>query len=306
MPHFFWSHLDRLKTISEPIHQLCLSVFESSSKKSVHQALICGKNLSNQQAAERALKTTAIAVGIYHVLVVSGAHLTFLERVLSAIKTPSWLVKWVLFLFALMAHWDPPVVRALFESILRSYTQNSWLSVFLSYLFSIALHPQWIHSSSLLLSLAARSALELPIQGRLKQSFLTSLFLWPLIHSWSPMQFTLILLNVLTAELSLAVWLFSVLTFLATVGSQSLFEILGLKTTWVPQALPSLAVLGSWSVDILHLGLNSLSRWQPHEMTTWFRISQRHYFAYAALLLLTTGVLSRASTKIKLSQPNQK
>jgi hypothetical protein len=298
LPNLFWSNLEKAKLAAKPTHDLCLRFFENSHERPVHQALVCGKSLSHLNPYESTLKTTSIAVGIYHVLVVSGAHLTFLEKTLGRLKTPRWIIRLILFLFAMMAHWDPPVVRALFESLIRSHSQRGWLNIFLSYLFSLALHPQWIHSGSLHLSIAARSALELPVAGSLKQAFLASLFLWPLIHAWSPMQFTLILLSVLTAEVSLAIWLLSTLAFSIWKFSTTALEFFGFKETLIHSLTWYFVQLSYFLVENLHALLKLLSRWQPHENAILFRMPQWMLFWYASSLLLITGLARHLNKKM--------
>lgn len=124
--------------ISVPVHQHCLEYTPVFSHRPLIQALVCGRSLTD-------LRTLSAwkALGLIHLLVVSGGHLVavlgliriglspFLwmfrdrPRVESAIR---WLLLTLLSIFAFANRLQPPVLRALFDVGFRpALRSRGWL-----------------------------------------------------------------------------------------------------------------------------------------------------------------------------------
>ena len=96
------------------LHEKCLqfSSFQSETAD-IYKALVCGHRLP-----KGLIKETFVKSGLIHLMVVSGAHLLFLERLWKSINLPFFRTGGILFLlilYALTANLHPPVLRALFS-----------------------------------------------------------------------------------------------------------------------------------------------------------------------------------------------
>jgi ComEC/Rec2-related protein len=120
-----------LSGIAEPFHQLCMAAAPVGQHTELYQALVCGASLGDLH-----LKQDFAQTGLLHVIVVSGSHLVFLERILtrllplsSASESKSVMKAVAIFLglsaFVLAADAQPPVLRAFFQMSL--YLLNNWL-----------------------------------------------------------------------------------------------------------------------------------------------------------------------------------
>ncbi|MCS6837685.1 MAG: ComEC/Rec2 family competence protein [Bdellovibrionaceae bacterium] len=165
-------------------HQMCLNWFTECPREEFLQALFCGRPLPYSPERQ-----DFIATQLIHVLVVSGFHLTLLSNILNRLFPYSLKPAIPLFLtgYALMTRFQPPVVRALLETVLinkmRPHNAIIW-----SYLLTLCLMPQWSSSLSFQLSIVARSVLFI-FQNRslLTISLVMPLFLSPLIFVAHPL-----------------------------------------------------------------------------------------------------------------------
>ena len=138
-----FTHLPQWRArLSDPFHESCLKNAPSSLHKSVIQSLVCGsslKNLSEQQNWKN--------LGLIHVLVVSGGHLSILAWLLMHMrKLPlfdrlihprAWTcaVGLILILFSLGNRLQPPILRALLEWMgRREFERRGWRPVEISLL----------------------------------------------------------------------------------------------------------------------------------------------------------------------------
>lgn len=140
-----------LRNFSRPLESVCQSQFQSATLKNLGNALVCAQDLS-----PGASKDLFLQLGLYHVIVVSGAHLIFLSFLLTALSAPRAFKFLLLFLFAVMTGLQAPVLRAGLQMLIpvvlpRQHRQ----SLLISYLLCLALHPPWLHSVSLNLSMIA-------------------------------------------------------------------------------------------------------------------------------------------------------
>lgn len=180
------------------LHALCLSWVETgASWDFVYRSLVCGHSLPRGSFYE-----SLRLMGLIHLMVISGTHLLFLERLLSR-GFFWWSSKSLLkrgFLFLCLAFYvgvcslKPPVVRA-FLSLLVSHFNRSFKLHWPGYqkvLFTgslcLALFPDWWSSYSLVLSWGASLSLSLA-RGRLREG-LCFLLLYPLLLPLAPQNLT--------------------------------------------------------------------------------------------------------------------
>ncbi|MCY4512325.1 MAG: ComEC/Rec2 family competence protein [Bdellovibrionales bacterium] len=158
-----------------------------SELSDIYKALICGKRLP-----EGLIKESFIRNGLIHLMVVSGAHLLFLERLWKKMNLPFFQTSGIialLTLYALTANLHPPVLRALFSFLLLKVSDsyklfwNSPLITHLSGILCLIYSPSWIFSPSLHLSWLASLA-QHSSPSRLKKSLLTYIIILPICNRW--------------------------------------------------------------------------------------------------------------------------
>ncbi len=104
--------------------------------------------------------------GLLHVFVVSGSHILALEQGLQLCRVPRVLRHLLLWGYGACTSFDPPVVRALLYLLLRDSHLHGLSTghiprVALSWIFTLALVPQWLNSPSLLMSVWASFGVQL-------------------------------------------------------------------------------------------------------------------------------------------------
>lgn len=196
--------LSLFSAASAPVHKFCQNFLSGTAHESINRALLCGAELHEPE-----LHLLLVEVGLYHLVVVSGAHLTFLERSFRRLLPVRAHALLPLFLgfYALVSGWQPPVVRAWIQCGLGTSARSSPADVLKSWIWCLALHPQWIHSLSLHLSVVA--CLILTVSWRsspLTLGFRMFLGLFPLLAGWSPLHPLISLIAVALAPVSLALW----------------------------------------------------------------------------------------------------
>ena len=175
--------------LSMELHLLCLRQINDSKSSYAffYEALVCGKNLP-----EGSLKESFIKSSILHLIVVSGSHLLFLEKIIKGLVRHRLLSELLLLLYAGVALFQAPVSRALLHLYLRHLAQSrKWflsqtqLSL-LSGTFCLFLFPHWGQSYSFLLSWCASLALacisdhQWPQKPLEQATFIYGFFLYPL------------------------------------------------------------------------------------------------------------------------------
>ena len=127
-----FSVLAPLRSGSRILHQFCLQTVHSGGYSKagpedtaqtgevltdIYSALLCGERLP-----EGELKHTFVALGIIHLMVISGCHLIFLEKMwknlLPDFRFKNIFLTGFLFIYSLSAGCTPPVLRALFSLLL--------------------------------------------------------------------------------------------------------------------------------------------------------------------------------------------
>ena len=195
--------LVNIEELSFYLHDQCLDILPLKGKwLPVYKALICGQRLPRGP-----IKQAFVEGGLIHLMVVSGAHLMFLEKLWIKLPLPffkkSGLFFFLLF-YALITQLHPPVVRALFSFFLfqmsRSY-KFFWNHPFVTHLSGILClmcSPQWIHSLSLQLSWLAALA-QGTSSSSFKRAFFTYIIVFPIVSQWQFLHPLTVLINWLAA-----------------------------------------------------------------------------------------------------------
>ncbi|NCN41368.1 hypothetical protein GW916_08975 [bacterium] len=142
--------------LSQSLQSICESRFNNEIYGAWKAALICGTSLGSAHLSQE-LKS----LGLIHLIVVSGAHLVFLENALNLLLKPlpkritRWSLPPILFLYSLFAGLQPPLVRALFSRLPISplflrFLVSGVLSVLFFKELSLSLTLSW--AASLLMS----------------------------------------------------------------------------------------------------------------------------------------------------------
>lgn len=178
---YFTFSISILHPMTEGAHffqSICLNRLPSPSPyASLYQSLLCGRPLPQNETYDLFIK-----LGILHLLVISGAHLIFLEHLLSKLSAKSGrltegFITLFLLIYLLYTGASPPVVRA-FSGFLWKKANRKWklhLSPILIQLSAglsvLVLIPEWVLSPSFLLSLLASVLMGIvPSNNRLYQS----------------------------------------------------------------------------------------------------------------------------------------
>lgn len=196
------SYLPALRAyLSQPIHEHCLKSapkFPNESDRKIQQALVCGRNLNDKNDEFQSWRE----LGLIHILVVSGGHLSilavFVQRLLKqiflllfsrlAIPPSSFIFFTAQVLTLIIITWlaaanrfEPPVLRAWIDFLIRARLkrygyqgqETSLISTWLA-LPSISAHSDLL---SLALSFFASVLIEVVGQALHQRPWLAALFL---------------------------------------------------------------------------------------------------------------------------------
>lgn len=198
-----FSILSIVEPYSQFLHEWCLWKTQSAQTGEhlthIYSALLCGERLP-----EGEIKKTFIALGVIHLMVISGAHLIFLEKIwnlLPSFRFKSSFLGLFLLVYSMSAGLNPPVLRALFSLLLTRI--NKKLKIFLSPYFRVQIsgllcllcQSAWFNSLSLQLSWIASMGMSNHRLSRLKSCALTFILILPIISQWSGAHPLSILLN---------------------------------------------------------------------------------------------------------------
>ena len=202
-----FSLLSFFKPLGQELNKLCLQrVGAEDTWTVVYSAIVCGERLP-----EGELKKTFIALGIIHLMVISGAHLIFLEKawgLLPPFRFKNSLLALFLITYSLSAGLNPPVLRALFSLMLSRVNHelklfwSPYLRVCLSGLLCLLCQGAWFHSLSLQLSWIASMGMSNPYFSRVKSCIITFILILPVVSSWSSVHPFSIIINWLMVPLA--------------------------------------------------------------------------------------------------------
>lgn len=201
-------------SLLHPLHQLCIDRVTNSQLPHFYSAIICGENLSRSDSIVQLF----MATGIYHLLVVSGSHLIFMEQMILKWGGYKKLVHLIpLFAYACLCLLNPPVFRSFIQLALSFINQRRHLfwtqeqSIFYCGCLCLLLFPDWFFSFSFALSWAA--SLSLCFTNKIfAQHCFIYISMLPLLKNASPL---VILYNwILSPVFSAILFPISVLTFI--------------------------------------------------------------------------------------------
>lgn len=139
--------------------RLCAEWIPNSIHAELYSALVCGTPLPAGFAKQIFLDS-----GLIHLMVVSGAHLMFLESLLE--RVPTWLRLSLLGGYCWLTGFGAPIVKAFVRRVWEVRLRKSgWSSLqidFVSVMTVLILWPPWFMSRSLQMSWMCGLALALP------------------------------------------------------------------------------------------------------------------------------------------------
>lgn len=239
-------------------NQHCQTSAPISEFSPLYVAIVCGRELSHSY-----WKTIFQNTGLYHIIVVSGAHLVFLQTWLKPLTR--WLTPWasqILLLLFTITCFNPPIFRAWLQYTLSQVLHKKHLSIvqlhWLAGLCTLAVMPEWSHSLSLQLSWLAALTMDFPLKksSTIKRATLIFILLFPLLLTIGSPHPAHIIANTLLAPL-IGGLLFpaSLLSFL------------------LPMALPltdGLWRLVIWCLeDLAHQAPAAQNVWESTLLTNW-------------------------------------
>ncbi len=183
-----------------------LANLHTDNLTNIYSALLCGEKLP-----EGHIKNTFIAVGIIHLMVISGAHLIFIEKIwnlLPSFQFKHTLLVFFLLVYSMSAGINPPVLRALFSLLLSRINQklklfwSPYIRVYISGLLCLLCQSAWFHSLSLQLSWIASMGMSNPRFSKLKSCALTFILILPIVSQWSSVHPLSIILNWLISPIA--------------------------------------------------------------------------------------------------------
>lgn len=185
------------------LHDACLTFIHSNDSYSfIYESLICGKKLTNSD-----MKWIVSLSGIYHLFVVSGAHINLFHQMLSYLRLPKWLQLLLTFIYVGACNFSSPSLRAFIHisycKIDQSFKLNTPKTFIIGFsvLVTLALNPRWIFSLSLPLSGLAALCFSLPVQLLLTRNIILFLVLSPVLAMFQPLHPLTILINFLITPL---------------------------------------------------------------------------------------------------------
>ena len=201
----------------------CRILFHKSFDSSqIIEAFLCGVDLP-----EGEIKSIFIQTSLYHLIVVSGSHLSFLLLFLSFLRLQNSLIVFLASCgLALITGFQAPIVRALVQSLwhgLNVFCRWHWRGtqeLIIAAMFTLSLFPMWVTSLSFQLSLGAVLSLKAGqlLHKKSEEVFdwtsglLCYLFLLPLLMGWGQLHPAGILTNLFLAPvLTAALWVISAL-----------------------------------------------------------------------------------------------
>jgi competence protein ComEC len=190
------------------IHTFCTSLAPKSSEyRDLYSAMICGSS-SNSANFLTNLRT----IGLYHLLVISGSHLVFIEILLLPLtkrlgRFGQIFIFFILTLFVCICNFSPPIVRAWFGHMIRELSKEQKLFysaihvVAISGTICLIIFVEWLTSLSFILSWGAAFYISLPAKSSLKKHLIIYVGLLPLLVGLQTQHPLTVLVNWLFAPL---------------------------------------------------------------------------------------------------------
>ncbi|MGE0762014.1 MAG: ComEC/Rec2 family competence protein [Bdellovibrionales bacterium] len=159
-----------LEEWSRPLQNWCAAQIIPNAHHELTRAMVCGIDPTHSE------QMPFLHSGLYHLLVVSGAHLAFFAAWLKPLRHQRFgnlMIFLLLGLYTLTCGAQPPVFRALLQWLCMERRQSLgvhshiFLLTWLSGILCLSLVPSWIHSLSFWLSWLAALACQLAMHLRL-------------------------------------------------------------------------------------------------------------------------------------------
>ena len=200
-------------------HDFCLNRLQGSHSSEIPQTFVCGEKITSPKLVDIFSRS-----GLYHLVVVSKSHLSFLflffMGIFARLLNPS-LARSLSFILVgtYFAFCGPqaPILRPLLALMLAEASERyrlGWSSLFrlmISTLICLALQPEWFSSLSLLHSsgcaLAFLVAAELS-QSALRTAGVAYLFTLPFLWGWANVHPLTLLFNLLLSPILFLMWFF--------------------------------------------------------------------------------------------------
>lgn len=207
------SFLSLIEPLSQFLQERCLQQVQTGKTEftDLYSALLCGKRLP---AGE--IKKTFLSLGIIHLMVISGAHLIFLEKIwklLPSFRLKNTLLGFFLLIYSMSAGLSPPVLRALFSLLLARINKDlklfwsPYVRVQISGLLCLLCQNSWFHSLSLQLSWVASMGMSNHQLSRLHSCAITFILILPIVSQWGGLHPLSIIVNWLMTPLTSCVLL---------------------------------------------------------------------------------------------------
>ena len=203
----FVSLISLIEPLSLLLHKACLSRVQVMGGEwtMIYSALICGESLP-----EGKVKQAFVSAGVIHLMVISGSHLIFIEKLwkrLPLFPFKNILLFFFLILYAGSSGLKPPVLRALFSLTLFYISKrlklfwSPYWRVQLSGLLCLVCQNSLFNSLSLQLSWIASMGMCRRDISRIKSCVITYILILPIISQWGGGHPLSILVNWLIAPL---------------------------------------------------------------------------------------------------------
>lgn len=156
-----------LAPAAAPLREICALRWAAADEPlaTIGGAMVCGRELPAGEA-----KSVFLRTGLYHVLVVSGAHLVLLAELIRRLRPRGRAGRALLLgglaLFALMTGLGAPLVRAGLQMALQFHRPRPAVAnILLSVAGALCVQPAWWDSVSLHLSALAALGMSLPLKA---------------------------------------------------------------------------------------------------------------------------------------------
>lgn len=174
--------LDFLSGVSLKAHHQCLALWinPSAFESQISHAFICGADLDSKSELHELWTRSQL----YHLLVISGAHLAFLRLLIDQFfPKPLWFIKPITSVFfAFVCKFQPPIARALVSDLLRPVRYPKFWKQLLVTLTCLLIIPSWFTSKSFQLSTQGTLVfLKFKNKPKVTSLFMTWLFMVPLL-----------------------------------------------------------------------------------------------------------------------------
>ena len=258
-----FSLLSVLKPGANFLHELCLQKVHTEQNQwtMIYSALLCGERLPDGE-----LKKTFITLGIIHLMVISGAHLIFLEKawnLLPRFPFKNICLTVFLLIYSMSAGLKPPVLRALFSLLLSKINKDfklfwsPYIRTHISGLLCLCCQSTWFNSLSLQMSWIASMGMSNHRFSKLQSCSLTFILILPIVSRWSVLHPLSILTNWLIAPLVSSILLpLSLLTLPFPVIrsiTDKLWEYFIHILNWLKPFMENKGIEMEWSFNSFHI-----------------------------------------------------